>query len=94
MTGLLSPLRLRLVAIGVAAATLLSGSAYAGAQGADGQLTERRAAELHDLLTPSADEPWRTIPWMTSVLQAQRVALEEGKPIFIWAMDGHPLGCV
>jgi len=64
------------------------------AQESDGPLTEQRAAELHDLLAPDADDPWRTIPWMTSVLDAQRVALERGKPIFIWAMDGHPLGCV
>ena len=67
----------------------------ATAQPADAApLTDARAAELHELLTPSADEPWRTIPWMTSVLEAQRVAIERGKPIFIWAMDGHPLGCV
>ena len=63
-------------------------------QDAAGPLTDARAAELHELLTPSANEPWRTIPWMTSVIEAQRVALERGKPVFIWAMDGHPLGCV
>ena len=80
----------------VAAMVLLAGSAIAGDGHANAAapLTESRAAELHELLAPSADEPWRTIPWMTSVLEAQRVALEEGKPIFIWAMDGHPLGCV
>jgi len=27
------------------------------------------------------------------VLDAQAAATREGKPIFIWAMDGHPLGC-
>jgi len=27
------------------------------------------------------------------VLDAQAAAAREGKPIFIWAMDGHPLGC-
>lgn len=39
------------------------------------------------------DEPWLTIPWKISVLNAQRTAVKENKPIFIWAMDGHPLGC-
>ncbi len=57
-------------------------------------LTEARAGELHELLTPDPEAVWRTIPWMTSVLEAQREALEKGRPIFIWAMDGHPLGCV
>ncbi|MEO8353726.1 MAG: hypothetical protein ABI680_18515 [Chthoniobacteraceae bacterium] len=41
----------------------------------------------------SFDEPWRTIPWKISLLDAQKVAAREKKPIFIWAMDGHPLGC-
>lgn len=41
----------------------------------------------------SLDEPWRTIPWKTSLIKAQNVAAREKKPIFIWAMDGHPLGC-
>ena len=36
---------------------------------------------------------WRSIPWETSLLSAQKMAVEESKPIFIWAMDGHPLGC-
>jgi hypothetical protein len=39
------------------------------------------------------DEPWRTIPWKISLLEAQNLAARERKPIFIWAMDGHPLGC-
>jgi hypothetical protein len=50
--------------------------------------------ELHDRLQPGGDEAWRTIPWKTSLLEAQSVAADQGKPIFIWAMDGHPLGCV
>ncbi len=48
---------------------------------------------LHKMLQLSEDEPWRTIPWKISVLDAQRASIKEGKPIFIWAMDGHPLGC-
>ena len=48
---------------------------------------------LHRDLQPSEDEAWRTIPWETSLLAAQARAAAEEKPIFIWAMDGHPLGC-
>jgi hypothetical protein len=40
------------------------------------------------------DAVWRTIPWKTSLLEAQSIAARERKPLFIWAMDGHPLGCV
>lgn len=61
--------------------------------GQENELTEERFRELHRQLQPSDDDLWRSIPWRTSVLKAQHVAAEENKPIFIWAMDGHPLGC-
>lgn len=49
--------------------------------------------KLHRELQPDPKATWRTIPWKTSVLDAQAEAARTGKPIFIWAMDGHPLGC-
>ena len=57
------------------------------------KLDDAEFRRLHQLLEPSADEPWRTIPWKIALLDAQRNAVDENKPIFIWAMDGHPLGC-
>lgn len=57
---------------------------------------ELNESEFHSLqrqLQPPADAPWRTIPWKITLLEAQRTAIQEKKPIFIWAMDGHPLGC-
>jgi hypothetical protein len=56
-------------------------------------LTEAEFQKLHLQLQPNPKATWRTIPWKTSVLDAQAAAAREGKPIFIWAMDGHPLGC-
>jgi len=60
---------------------------------ASGVLTVAEFETLHRQLQPTGAEAWRTIPWKTSMLDAQAVAAKEGKPIFIWAMDGHPLGC-
>jgi len=57
------------------------------------ELTEEKFQELHQSLQTSADEPWRQIPWEISLLNAQNTAAKSQKPIFIWAMDGHPLGC-
>ncbi len=58
-----------------------------------GNLSVDEFNRLHrDVQTPR-DATWRTIPWKTSVLEAQAIAARERKPIFIWAMDGHPLGC-
>ncbi len=50
---------------------------------------------LHTLIRPQPDEEkWAQIPWLTDLWQARKVAYEQGKPIFLWEMDGHPLGCV
>ena len=57
------------------------------------ELSEQRCRELVAELQPGNDALWRTIPWKLSVLEARGTALKENKPIFIWAMDGHPLGC-
>ncbi len=56
-------------------------------------LTTEKCNTLLSELQPKSDALWRTIPWRTSLLEAQKAAAEENKPIFIWAMDGHPLGC-
>ena len=36
---------------------------------------------------------WQEIPWQTDIREACRLATEQGKPIFLWAMNGNPLGC-
>jgi hypothetical protein len=46
-----------------------------------------------DSVCQTTDAPWGTIPWQTDLLKAQHLAVQGQKPIFIWAMDGHPLGC-
>jgi hypothetical protein len=51
--------------------------------------------KLHALIKPQAtEEKFMQIPWMTSLWDARKKAAEEGKPILLWEMDGHPLSCV
>ena len=56
-------------------------------------LTDEEFEKLHKSLQPDPKETWRTIPWKISVLEAQNEASIKNKPIFIWAMDGHPMTC-
>jgi hypothetical protein len=50
---------------------------------------------LHAFIRPKPEElRWTAIPWETDLWAARRKAQEAGKPIFLWAMNGHPLGCV
>lgn len=49
---------------------------------------------LHQLIMPQTnEEAWEQIPWRTSLDQARREAAAAGKPLLLWEMDGHPLGC-
>ncbi|HAY81711.1 MAG TPA: hypothetical protein DCY79_18055 [Planctomycetaceae bacterium] len=57
------------------------------------EVSEDEFQHLHQLLAPSADTVWRSIPWKIELLAAQEIAARRQLPIFIWAMDGHPLGC-
>jgi hypothetical protein len=50
--------------------------------------------KLHGLIKPQAgEEKWQQIPWMIDLWAARKKAGAEGKPILLWEMDGHPLGC-
>jgi len=60
---------------------------------AQGGLTETEYRSLHDSLKPPTAELWRDIPWKVSLVEAQNLAAKEKKPLFIWSMDGNPLGC-
>ena len=53
-----------------------------------------RVSDLLALIKPGKDEDrWATIPWLTDLWQARQLAARQGKPILLWEMDGHPLGC-
>jgi hypothetical protein len=50
---------------------------------------------LRDWIVAKPDEErWTAIPWETDLWAARRRAEEVNKPIFMWAMNGNPLGCV
>ena len=60
----------------------------AGAVSAQGTLEERV-----DRLLPSAEEDrFLEIDWQTDLLEARAEANEVGKPMFMWMMNGNPLG--
>jgi len=49
---------------------------------------EARAARLR----PRPDETrWMQIPWVRSVIEAQRLARAEHRPIMLWNVDYEPL---
>jgi hypothetical protein len=58
-------------------------------------LDDSSYVKWREYLAPTDEEMcWRTIPWRETFQQGVRDAQIEGKPILLWAMNGHPLGCV
>jgi hypothetical protein len=71
-----------------------SGLLLAGLATAADPIPADQLATLHKLIKPASDEDrWASIPWRTSLWQARQEAAKAGKPIVLWEMDGHPLGC-
>ena len=57
-------------------------------------LTDADVTHLLATIRPSAGEdPFATIPWQTNLWDARKLAAKDGKPLLLWEMDGHPLGC-
>jgi hypothetical protein len=40
-----------------------------------------------------AEGSYLELPWVTSFAEGMRRAEAEQKPLLLWAMNGHPLGC-
>ena len=58
------------------------------------ELTDASYAHWRDYLLPSpADLAYKAIPWRASFWDAVVEAQAKDRPILLWAMNGHPLGC-
>lgn len=60
----------------------------------DSTLGSRTLDEWRDHLLPSSeDRLWETIPWLPSFSAGLVSADREQRPLLLWLMNGHPLGC-
>lgn len=68
--------------------------AVLSANGAE-PLTPTQAEKARAVIRPQAGEDqWEKIAWRTQLWAARKEAAAAGKPLLLWEMDGHPLGCV
>jgi len=49
--------------------------------------------KLWDAIIPRKTETWQKVPWRTDLLDARGEAAKLRRPLFLWSMNGHPLGC-
>jgi hypothetical protein len=50
-------------------------------------------ARIAEIVAKPSEEKWLSIPWRTNLTQARIDAQKTDKPIFMWIMNGHPMGC-
>ncbi|MYF19026.1 MAG: hypothetical protein F4215_17100 [Gemmatimonadetes bacterium] len=55
-------------------------------------LTDETFEALFEACRPQK-ERWTDIPWIGGLWEGRQKAAREEKPLFIWAMNVHPLGC-
>ncbi|MDA8975719.1 hypothetical protein N9F44_01795 [Akkermansiaceae bacterium] len=58
------------------------------------QWSPKQKAVIAEILPRAEESAWLKIGWRTDLWEARREANESGKTIYLWEMDGHPLGCV
>ncbi len=57
-------------------------------------LDERSLVSWRDYILPRSKElTWERLPWIASFERALSVARVARRPILLWVMNGHPLGC-
>ena len=64
-----------------------------GGEAPTGPTGQTREALMAVIEPGERGEAWLEIPWETDLTVARRKAAAAGKPVFLWEMDGHPLGC-
>jgi hypothetical protein len=63
-------------------------------EGGVAAVRREQIAEILAMVEPRLEElKWLSIPWQTDLWEARQLAAREGKPLFLWAMNGNPLGC-
>ena len=66
--------------------------ALLGTGGSDGTPDKEFERDFALVKSSPGEARWDEIPWTTSLWEARKKAAAEGKPLFIWAANGNPLG--
>ena len=56
-------------------------------------LTDSLEGRIAQVMPTPQENAFLEIPWRTNLDQARIDAQRESKPVFMYIMNGHPLGC-
>ena len=87
-------LALTIAVFSTMAACLMAATIWCADAFAAEPLSQEDYAVVSAICKPGdGEDAWASIPWEIDLWRARRAAAEAGKPIVLWEMDGHPLGC-
>ncbi len=67
---------------------------YPGLQAAHAaESTLNLDAKIAAIVPTSDEDRWLTIPWRTNLMKARLEAQNLNRPMFLWIMNGNPMGC-
>ena len=78
---------------------ILAGTAACGTKHVDvielptSPLAQKYEAYRAAILPDEGERAWEQIRWYPSYAEGLREAADQGKPVLLWVMNGHPLGC-
>ena len=79
--------------LGLLALFLVSGGCAAGAPSSFSLTADNYASVREQVLPKQSELAWMQIPWRPSFHEGVAEARAQGKPVLLWVMNGHPLGC-
>jgi hypothetical protein len=55
--------------------------------------TDSLNSQIASVIPTAEEDRWLAIPWRTDIMQARLEAQRYNRPLFLWVMNGHPMGC-
>lgn len=88
-------LGLSLAMTGVAAAGATKGSSNIEAEELFANPAEfvSLSKNIESMLPTAEESLWQTVPWRNNLMLARKEAQHVNKPLFLWIMNGNPMGC-
>lgn len=76
----------------VASALSVSAFMYSG-DSAFARVSKNLNNEIASVLPTPQEDRWLQVPWRTSLMPARVEAQNLNRPMFLWIMNGNPMGC-
>lgn len=48
---------------------------------------------IASVLPTAQEDAWLNVGWHTNLMKARLEAQRLNRPLFVWVMNGHPMGC-